>query len=178
MGLDPLERYRERIANGRAVPHFDPEDGGAAARCLILLETPGAGMSAADTVSRDNPTGTGRNLTRFADGAGLARRDTVIWNVVPWIVHSPGARNRPVRRSEIADGVALLPDLLDLLPHLRAVVLSGRAAAAAEPVVRHHRPSLPVLTMPHPSPTIVCTSPAIGQRIAATLAETAALVRG
>lgn len=171
-----LDGYRDRIADGRAVPRFDPRDGGVEARCLILLETPGAGMTAADTVSRDNPTGTARNLTRFAEAAGLAREATLLWNVVPWIVHEPGARNRPVRRSEIAAGIALLPDLLDLLPRLEVVVLSGRPAAAAEPAIRRHRPDLRVLTMPHPSPTIVCTSPAIGQRIAATLAEAAAIL--
>jgi len=135
-------------------------------------------MTAADRVSRDNPTGTGRNLARFAEAAGLERRDTVIWNVVPWIVHAPGATNRPVRRSEVTAGLALLPELLDVLPALCVVVLSGRPAAAADPVVRAHRPGLPVLQMPHPSPTIVCTSPAIGERIAATLAAAAALVRG
>lgn len=178
MSPGALDRYRERIAQGRAVPHFDRRDGGVDARCLILLETPGAGMTAADTVSRDNPTGTSRNLTRFSTEAGLAREDCLVWNVVPWIVHAPGARNRPVRRSEIAQGIAMLPDLIDLLPRLRVVVLSGRPAASAEPAIRQHRPDLPILTMPHPSPTIVCTSPAIGRRIADTLAEAAALVRG
>lgn len=158
------------------MPRFDPLDGGTEARCLILLETPGADMTAADTVSRDNPTRTARNLTRFAQEAGLAREDTLLWNVVPWIVHAPGERNRPVRRSEITAGIALLPDLLDLLPRLRVVVLSGRPAAAAEPAIRRQRPALAVLTMPHPSPTIVCTSPAISQRIAATLAEAAAIL--
>jgi len=53
-------------------------DGGTAARCLILLETPGAGMGAGDMVSRDSPTSTGRNLRRFAESAGLAREDTML----------------------------------------------------------------------------------------------------
>lgn len=175
----PLESYRDALTgDGRPVPHFDPLDGGAGARCFLLLETPGAGMTADDVVSRDNPTGTGRNLTRFAREAGLAREDMVIWNVVPWIVHPAGAANRPVRRAEVAAGLAVLPALLDLLPRLRVAVLAGRPAATAEPVILAHRPGLPVLTMPHPSPTIVCTSPAIGRRIAATLAHAARLIAG
>jgi|GEM_PF-4010423 len=38
-------------------------------------------------------------------------------------------------------------------------------------------PGLPLLRMPHPSPTFVCTSPDIPRRIAATLAEAAHLLR-
>ena len=164
------------LAAGRRVPHFDPLDGGADARLLLLLETPGPGLAPTRFVSRDNRTGTGANLRRFLGDAGIARADTVIWNVVPWIVHAPGARNRAVRRGEIAEGAALLPALLDRLPRLVAVVLAGAPAGAAEPVVRGARPEMPVLRMPHPSPTIVCTSPAVGAAIRATLAEAATLL--
>lgn len=164
------------IAAGRDVPRFDPLDGGAGARLLLLLETPGPGRDPLRFVSQDNRTGTARNLRRFLAGAGIERADLVIWNVVPWLVHAPGARNRAVTRGEIREGVALVAPLLDLLPALRAVVLAGRAAAHAEPAVRAARPLLPVLTMPHPSPTIVCTSPAIGERIRETLTHAAALI--
>jgi len=37
-------------------------------------------------------------------------------------------------------------------------------------VIEAHRQDVAVLTMPHPSPTIVCTSPVIGQRITTALA--------
>jgi hypothetical protein len=57
-------------------------------------------------------------------------------------------------------------------------VLSGRTAGGAEATVRETLPGVPVLTMPHPSPTIVCTSPSIGARIEATLAQAAAILRG
>ena len=174
----PLEAWRERIAaGGRVVPRFDPLDGGVEARVLILLETPGAGMTADDAVSRDSCTGTARNLLRFSAAAGLAREATLLWNAVPWVVHAPGARNRPLRRGELREGLGMLPGLLALLPRLAAVVLSGRAAGEAEPVVRAERPGLRVIRMPHPSPTIVCTSPAIGERITAALREAAAEVR-
>lgn len=127
-------------------------------------------------MSRDNSTGTARNLSRFLSEAAIARGDTILWNTVPWIVHEPGARNRALRRGEIAEGLAALPGFLALLPRLRVVVLSGRVAREAAPVVAAHCPEVPVLTMPHPSPTIVCTSPAIGEAIRTTLARAATLL--
>lgn len=169
-----LEPYRASLAApGRRVPCFDPLDGGAAARLLLLLETPGPGPDPLRFVSRDNPTGTARNLRRFLQEAGIARANTLLWNAVPWIVHAPGARNRPLRRGEIADGLATLPALLALLPHLCAVVLAGRVAGEAAPVIAAARPALPRFAMPHPSPTFVCTSPAVPERIRAALAEAA-----
>lgn len=175
----PIRALAERIreATGRPVPEPDPLDGGVGARMLLLLETPGPRVREDAIVSRDKPGGTGANLRRFLDGAGIARGDTLIWNVVPWIIHAPGARNRAPTTAERRAGLDWVPPLLDLLPRLRVVVLSGRHAAAAEPAVRAARPGAAVLTMPHPSPTIVCTSPAIGARIAAALGEAAVVLR-
>ena len=171
-----LERYRASLeAHHGTVPHFDPDDGGHDAQVLLLLETPGPRGGAVRFVSRDNPTGTARNIARFSEAAGLARRDTVLWNVVPWLIHQPSAPNRAPTRTETSRGLALLPDVLDLLPHLKAIVLCGRVAKLAGPVVANHRPRVPVLTMPHPSPTYVCTSPDIAARIVATLADAARL---
>ena len=165
-----------RAATGCPVPEPDPLDGGVGARLLLLLETPGPRVREDAIVSRDKPGGTGANLRRFLDGAGIGREDTFIWNAVPWIIHAPGAKNRAPTMAERRAGLAWVPPLLALLPELAVVVLSGRHAAAAEPAIREARPGLPVLTMPHPSPTIVCTSPAIGARIAAALADAAALL--
>lgn len=159
-----------------AVPDVDPADGGAEARLLLLLETPGPGAEPLRFVSRDNPTGTAANIRRFTAEAGIARADTVIWNAVPWVIHAAGARNRAPRRGEVAAGIAELPGFLALLPRLAVAVLAGRVAAGARPVLEAARPGLPVLEMPHPSPTIVCTSPAIPARIRAALAEAATLL--
>lgn len=166
-----LAPYRSRIAGGGALPFFDPLDGGAAARLLVLLETPGPGAVPLRFVSRDNPSGTARNLRRFLAEAGIARADTVLWNVVPWVVHPPGARNRALRRSEVAAGLAVLPPLLEALPRLRAVVLAGRRAGEARSIIGALRPELALQAMPHPSPTFVCTGPAIAARICAALAQ-------
>jgi uracil-DNA glycosylase len=164
------------LAQGRRVPLFDPEGGGADARLLLLMETPGPARGGPRFVSQDNATPTGRNLRRFLVEAGIERRDLLIWNVVPWIVHPPGARNRAVTAAERREGMALLPELLARLSDLRAVVLAGRHAAAAEGVVRGSRPDAAVLTMPHPSPVICCTDPAYPARIAAVLAEAAGML--
>lgn len=175
--LAPLERWREPLAaGGREVPHFDPLDGGVDARVLILLGTPGAGMTADRAMSHDNPSGTSRNLRRLCAEVELAREDGVLWNAVPWVVHAPGAANRPLRRGELREGLATLPGLLALLPHLRAVVLLGRSAGEAAPVIAAERPGLSVFAAPHPSPTIVCTHPSVGERIVAALRGAAQLV--
>ncbi|WP_156678197.1 uracil-DNA glycosylase [Sphingomonas profundi] len=174
---DPLATFRRAIAaTGRRVPDFDPRDGGVAARLILLLETPGPGGDGPRLVSRDNPTGTARNLTRFLAEASISRADTMLWNAVPWIVHAPGARNRPLRRGEIREGLAMLPPLVALLPRLRVAVLAGAVAAEAAPVIARERPTVAVLRMPHPSPTYVCTSPQVAARIRQTLAEAARLL--
>lgn len=165
---------RVRAAHGD-VPDFDPAGGGAAARLLVLLETPGPRIGETGVVSIDNPSGTARNLRRFLAEAGIAQRDLVLWNAVPWVIHA-GGPNRAPRPAEMRAGLALLPPLLERLTGLRAVVLAGRIAAMAEPVLRAERPELPVLRMPHPSPTYVCTSPDIPRRIAATLRDAAGLL--
>ena len=158
------------------VPDVDPHDGGGGARLLLLLETPGPGAQPLRFVSRDNPTGTAANIRRFTGEAGIGRADGVIWNAVPWVIHAPGARNRAPRRGEVAAGMAELPGFLALLPRLDVAVLAGRVAAGARPVIAAARPGLAVIEMPHPSPTIVCTSPTIPARIRAALAEAAALL--
>lgn len=175
--IAPLENWRSSLARGRQVPHVDPHDGGTDARLLILLETPGPGDAPIRFVSRDNPGGTQRNLARFLDEAGIARCDMLLWNCVPWVVHVPGARNRPLRRGEIREGLETLPGLLGLLPHLTTVVLAGRVAREAAPIVVAARPYVAILTMPHPSPANVCTNPAVAAAIRATLGEAASRMR-
>lgn len=170
--FERLEAYRHDIdARHGPTPHVDPLDGGTTARILLLLETPGPSGSAPRFVSRDNPTGTARNLTRFLAAAGIDRRQTLLWNAVPWIIHAEGARNRAPRPAEITAGLALLPGLLNLLPNLRAVVLAGRVAQRADTKLREIRPALSRIAMPHPSPTYVNTSPAVRVRIADALTE-------
>ncbi|GJE15503.1 uracil-DNA glycosylase [Methylobacterium marchantiae] len=174
-----LRALARRIAAERSadVPDPDPLDGGIEARLLLLLETPGPGIGRTGFVSRDNPTGTAANLFRFLAGAGIARRDSLIWNAVPWVIHAPGALNRAPRRAEIAMAATYLAPLIDLLPSLDVAVLAGRVAGLSREPLRQLRPGLPVIAVPHPSPTYVCTSPMVAERIRAGLDEAAAILR-
>ena len=177
--MRPIARFASRLRaeTGRPVPDADPLDGGTEATLLLLLERPAAAV--VGFVSRDNPTPTARNIRRFTEAAGLPRTATLIWNAVPWMDGAPDAgpgrpRNRAPRPDEIHAGLLWLPPLLDLLPRLQVVVLAGRVARLAAGTLQAAQPELLVLTMPHPSPTIVCTSPRVGERILDTLAAAAA----
>jgi uracil-DNA glycosylase len=96
----------------------------------------------------------------------------LLWNCVPWIVHAR-RRGRPLRRAEIR-GLATLPGLLAVLPRLTTVVLAGRVAREAAPVIAAARPNVALFTMPHPSPANVCTSPAVPAAIRDALSAAAA----
>ncbi len=173
--MRPLAAFAERLRaeTGRTVLDADPCDGGVGAGLLLLLERPGRGASTAGFVSRDNTTPTARNIRRLAEAAGLPRDRTLIWNAVPWTDDATTTGNRAPKPAEIRTGLAWLPPLLALLPRLQVIVLAGRVAAQAETLLRAERPDLPVLSMPHPSPTILCTSPRFAERIFSTLTEAA-----
>ena len=175
----PLRTFARRIAaeRGAPVPDPDPMDGGVAARLLLLLETPGPMVLRTGFVTRDSANGTAANLFRFLREAGIARADTLIWNAVPWVIHAPGALNRAPRRSEAREAEPYLAPLLTLLPQLAVAVLAGRFAGHCAPALAALRPGLPVIAIPHPSPTYVCTSPEVPARIRRGLAEAATLLQ-
>lgn len=150
--MAPLAAYVALLRRpGVAVPDFDPLDGGTEARVLFLLEKPGPQAAAsragrdAGFISRDNGGGTAEALRRFMGEAGLPRRDTVIWNVVPWWNGSIA-----VTAAERAAGSRELPHALALLPRLHTAVLVGRTAARARPVLQ----GLRILESAHPSPQV------------------------
>ncbi len=174
----PLQALARRIAAERdaPVPDPDPLDGGVGARFLLLLETPGPMVLRTGFVTRDSANGTAANLFRFLAEAGIARSETLIWNAVPWVIHAPGALNRSPRRSEARAAEPYLAPLLDLLPRLAVAVLAGRFAAGCAPALATLRPALPVITIPHPSPTYVCTSPEVSARIRRGLGEAAEIL--
>jgi uracil-DNA glycosylase len=176
--IAPIRALGDRISAERRapVPTPDPLDGGVGARMLLLLETPGPAVLRTGFVTRDSANGTAANLFRFLAAAGIARADTLIWNVVPWLIHEAGALNRAPRRAEVAAAGPYLAPLLDLLPRLAVAVLAGRFAGEAAPALAAHRPGLPVIRVPHPSPTYVCTAPDVPARIRRGLAEAAAIL--
>lgn len=176
--IAPIRALGERISTERdaPVPTPDPLDGGVGARLLLLLETPGPAVLRTGFVTRDSANGTAANLFRFLAEAGIARADTLIWNAVPWLIHAEGALNRAPRRAEVAAAAPYLAPLLDLLPRLAVAVLAGRFAGEAAPALAVLRPHLPLIRVPHPSPTYVCTSPEVPARIRHGLAEAAAIL--
>jgi uracil-DNA glycosylase len=93
------------------------------------------------------------------------------------VIHAPGALNRAPRRSEAREAEPYLAPLLALLPRLAVVILAGRVAGQCAPALASLRPGLPVIAVPHPSPTYVCTSPEVPARIRRGLAEAAAALR-
>jgi uracil-DNA glycosylase len=142
------------------VPWFDPFDGGSDARLLVVMETPGPSMAAVRFTSRDNATGTARNLRGFFEAAGIDRRDTALWNAVPWVIPRRDGRMRPPTLREAAVARAWIPALLARLPRLRAILLAGRVAGLAEPAFREAAPECAILRIPHPSPTNLAVEPA------------------
>ena len=176
--IAPIRALAARISaeRGAPVPMPDPLDGGVGARMLLLLETPGPAVLRTGFVTRDSANGTAANLFRFLAEAGLSRADTLIWNAVPWLIHAEGALNRAPRRAEVVAAAPYLAPLLDLLPNLAVAVLAGRYAGDASPAISALRSRLPIIQIPHPSPTYVCTAPEVPARIRRGLSDAAALL--
>lgn len=151
----PLTAFAARLREFPAgeVPDFDPLDGGVKARALFLYEKPGP-MTAergkregSGFVSRDNDDATAEATFHFMREAAIHRRLTVIWNVIPWWNGTV-----TVTGDEIRKGAACVVDLIRLLPELRAVVMVGRRAAAAQQYLK--TTGLHLLASDHPSPRV------------------------
>lgn len=174
--IEPLTRYAEALScRTGEVPYFDPLDGGCRAKVMILLESPSKLASRPRFVSRDNPVPAQRNLKRFLNDARLPRHESVLWNVYPWLPKAECDGNKRLTVRDIDRGIEELPALFSLLTNLRVVVLAGRTAQRAYPLIGRLSPSLCVLTMPHPSPLAVCVSPRVPAEIRGTLSQAAHL---
>ena len=157
--IAPMRDYAgalRKLGHGE-VPEFDPLDGGIGARALFLFEKPGP-MAAPNGrqqrlgsgfVSRDNNDDTAEATFNFMQTAGLPRRDVVIWNTIAW-----WNGTRKITATELRDMVGVLDDLLGLLPRLTAVVLVGKKAQRALPLIERRRQDLPIFSSAHPSPIV------------------------
>ena len=132
---DYVEALRANLGEQYHIPNFDPGDGGTQARVLFLLEAPGPRAKASKFVSSNNPDPTAKNLWNLIHSAGIARTDTLIWNIVPWYVGT-GKHILPVNNADRAQALPYLKELLALLPNLQLIVLVGMAAQAAAPHIR------------------------------------------
>lgn len=156
-----VERIHVAKGIGFEIPDFDPLDGGIDARVLFLLEAPGRKAIKSGFVSRNNPDETAKNFFLLNLEAGIGRRQTVIWNAVPWYLGS-GIRIRPARHEDIREADRWLEELLALLHQLRFVVFVGKKSLRAKDVVRISKPQVEFMEMPHPSPMFVNRS--VGNR--------------
>ncbi|MEM7682710.1 MAG: uracil-DNA glycosylase [Planctomycetota bacterium] len=153
-----LEEYRETVGRrvSKDLPRFDPDDGGTHARIAFVLESPGP--KAVDTafISRENPDFSATYMRRFLEDAEIARKDTLLWNIVPWYL-GKGDAAKPTK-AERDQGYALLVELLDLLPRLQVVVLVGGVSQGTAKSRLESTGKYVVTTAYHPSPR-VCNSP-------------------
>ena len=153
--MRPLNEYVAGLGKrpGVEVPDFDPLDGGVDARVLFLFEKPGR-MTVADGggsgfISRDNDDPTAEKTFLFMREAGIPRKLTVTWNVIPW-----WNGTRTVKAAELREGA----EETRRLTGLRAVVFVGAKAS------RHARPhlkdtGLAFFSSRHPSPIVRATRP-------------------
>ncbi len=158
--MAPLAGFTEALRGpGVEVPDFDPLDGGVRARLLFLLEKPGPatspsrrGRPGSGFVSRDSDDPTAEATWTFMREAGIDRRETVIWNVVPrW-----NGTTR-IGAGEVEEGLGRLDALLDLLPRLVCGVTVGRRAERAAPRLASR--GLRLVASAHPSPQVRAAYP-------------------
>lgn len=174
--IAPLQEYavKLRAADLGTVPEFDPMDGGTNARLLFLMEKPGpmtddlatVGKTGSGFISRDNDDPTAEAIFKFMRQAGIAREETVLWNVIPW-----WNGTRTITPTELAAGLQQLEALIKLLPKLTTVIAVGRRAAQAKHLVAGRR--LIFCKSAHPSPINRAARPEVWAAIPTLWAEAA-----
>lgn len=178
--IEPLTAFVRQVRQERSsedrIPDFDPNDGGLNAEVLFVLEAPGPKAIATGFVSRDNPDLTARNLKTYLAEAGISRKQSLIWNIVPWYL-GDGKTIRAVSVADIRAGSVFLEWLLGLLPHLKVIVLVGRKAQAAFDEGRMTT-LLPVYRSAHPSPQWVHRHPNNAEKIGQVFREVALRLNG
>lgn len=145
-------QIRAETSKHENVPTFDPCDGGINAAILLLLEAPGPKTIETGLVSLNNPDDTAANLYNLLEDARIARHHILMWNVVPWYLgRTDRSRIRPATCKDIVAASPYLSTLVRRLADLKACVLLGNKAQAAEPLLRA-LVDVPVIASPHPSP--------------------------
>lgn len=164
---------------GRAIPGFDPKDGGSAAKVLFLLEAPGPRAVDRNLISRDNDDQTAAHFKALLADAKIERAETALWNVVPWYIgNADRTKIRPACVSDLREADAQLVKLLHLLPALCAVVLVGRKARhkSMRALVEREASEVGVFECYHPSPLVLNGRPQRRQKILEVLQDVRARV--
>ena len=175
--MQPLVNYLATIKTehpNKDLPCFDPYDGGIYAKVLFLLEAPGPKAVGSTFISRNNPDPTARNMCELLNEAKIARRDTLLWNIVPWYV-GDGKRIRAVEKADIQQSFPYLSLLLKLLPDLKTLVLVGKKAQSAKSQI-HQITHLPIIETHHPSARVFNVWPHKKDEMRRQLSEVAASI--
>ncbi len=170
-----VDALRAKRGHECQIPYFDPFDGGLNAMALFLLEAPGPKAIRSGFISRNNPDPSAKNMFHLQAEAGLNRRKTISWNIVPWYV-GDGRRIRGVTAGDLTEALKYLPALLGLLPTLTVVVLVGRKAQSAASDIQRLT-DVPLLGMWHPSQRVLNVWPERRAEMLAVLRQVATLTR-
>lgn len=172
--MQPLTVYSNRIRKSIGlsddIPMFDPCDGGVDARVLIFLEAPGRKAVSSQFVSRNNPDKTAAKINQLLNTAGINRKDTILWNIVPWYIGKDDTRKK-IRAAKMADIEKALPfikEFLTLLPNLDVIVLMGNKAQFAKAEIRNMTKAV-IFCSAHPSPQVVNRYPEKNRKGAASI---------
>lgn len=136
------------------IPYFDPYDGGNKAEILFLLEAAGPMAVTTGFISRSNPDETAKNFYLLNQEAGIERKKSIMWNIVPWYIGN-GQKVRPANKQDISDGCESLSTLIQILSKLKVIVLVGKKAQSARRVIEEISPNMFFVEVPHTSPMFV-----------------------
>jgi len=167
-----VDALRAEMGSDYKIPYFDPWDGGIAAEVLFLLEAPGPKAVESGFISRNNPDESAKNFFELNQQAGILRKRTISWNIVPWFICS-GSRIRAANSVDIHDGIRSLKLVLDLLPNLRVIILLGKKAQHGKSQIEKLCSNVKFFNSPHPSPQFVNRSPYNRKAILVELQEVA-----
>lgn len=155
--MDALDRYletvRKRLRAERpdaVLPDFSRDDTRTGARVLLMFQDPGhSGAAKTGETSRNNPDPSAAAIRQTEDV--LPPELAVSWNAIPWAQQKPVGEELTLVREW-----GLIPELLDALPRVRAVVLCGGVAHRLtvdfhEYAHNSEERDLLVLHGPHPS---------------------------
>jgi uracil-DNA glycosylase len=152
--IAPITDFVDSLrSDGRWLPYVAPIHGGISSRILTVLRDPGRATLAeggSGMLSVENDDQTAETQFGLMESAGLTPSDFTPWNAYPWFI------NRKPTSHELLEASPTLVRLLELMPELEVVILSGsdaqaawRASLEAEPAIRRRR--LITLETYHPS---------------------------
>lgn len=133
--VEPLNRFVDELGerdDAGHPPYIAPMYRGIEAPVLFLLRDPGpkaGGPEGSGFLCVENDDQSAERLWHFLDEAGIGQGDGVPWNAYPWYI------NAKPTRAQLAAGVDPLMRIIELMPRLQAVLLLGKDAQRAWPLL-------------------------------------------